>query len=68
MSRNESERVELDLHLHRETLGAFLVSENNDEEASKHWLPKSQVRVVSKASRAIRLDIPEWLAKDRGLI
>lgn len=34
---------------------------------AKHWLPKSQVRVVDDNGDVLRVAIPEWLAKEKGL-
>ena len=35
-----------------------------------HWLPKSQIKFEEdcKTDDGVRLEIPEWLAKEKGLI
>jgi len=72
---------DLAMALHYDTGKALLVSETG-EEANAIWLPRSQVECVptDKTVDAVKKDgqivalplvtitIPEWLAKDKGLI
>lgn len=59
------EKAELDLHWHRETDDAILVSEDGDETKAV-WLPKSRVE-YSRTRTGVRVDCPEWLAEREGL-
>ena len=62
----------LDLHVivHRQTGSAILVSEDSNL-ARAVWLPLSQIEFDEKPStdgmRHAELQIPEWLAKSKGL-
>lgn len=72
---------DLSMALHYDTGKAVLVSETGEEEKAK-WLPKSQVEIeqtgktvtaVKKDGQSIALPlvtvtVPEWLAKDKGLM
>jgi hypothetical protein len=64
-----SEPVELELQLLGETPGAFLVRDGDEDGDPEVWLPKSQVEVLSggQIDRPIKLEVPEWLAIDKGL-
>jgi hypothetical protein len=78
---NESHEFELVLHYDNEARGAILVSETG-EEAKAVWLPKSEIQYEltgreadAKTTRGkplklptVKVEVPEWLAKDRGLI
>jgi hypothetical protein len=65
-----SEPVELELQLLGETPEAFLVRDGDEDGDPEVWLPKSQVEVLSggQIDRPIRLEVPEWLAIDKGLV
>lgn len=57
---------EVDVFFVRETDSAILVRDADDVE---HWLPMSQVHSVDGAPGShVTLELPEWLATDRGLI
>lgn len=59
--------IELLLEIRRETAKAYLVFDG-DAEA---WLPKSQVKIHAPdpdAEELVPFDVPEWLAKEKGLI
>lgn len=77
----KSDLSDFDLALHYDTGKAVLVSETG-EEAKAIWLPKSHVEIVRtdktvtgsrKNGRAmnwplVTVTVPEWLAKEKGLI
>jgi hypothetical protein len=54
---------------HHETKAAILFS-INDEETDASWLPKSQIDVYpdGKHERAVIVRMPNWLAREKGLI
>lgn len=54
---------EYNLVLVHETDLALLVEWDND----RFWLPKSQVEELDRNENWIVLEIPEWLAIERGL-
>lgn len=68
MSRYDT--VELKVFIHHETDAAYLVSETGDKDDAV-WLPKSQLQgepvCVEKGSIA-DLEIPEWLAIEKGFV
>lgn len=55
--------------LHRETEKAILFSDTADVKDAK-WIPKSQCEFVRDGGqeRFITVTLPEWMAKDKGLI
>lgn len=66
MARNNL--IELSVHVHNETDAAILVS---DDGIRSHavWLPKSQLETTAiHVNRDIVIEIPEWLAIDKGLV
>jgi hypothetical protein len=67
MIEGKSDLVEVDAVLHHETGKAFLVSTDGNRDNAE-WLPKSQCQEVERRKRSIKLEMPEWLAADRGLI
>lgn len=68
---SEIERIELELFQHVETNKAYMVSETGSKKDGI-WLPKSQVEVEQLDPTGnpdlILVTIPEWLAKEKGLI
>lgn len=69
MSRGTAEKVEVSVTYKHQTDRAVLV---NDGEYD-FWLPKSQVTIEGgefpdEAGTAIEIELPEWLAKEKGLI
>lgn len=65
---SKKELVDLELWLHHETAGAYLVSELGDSDDSV-WLPKSQCEKYERKNGEIwEFSLPEWLAKEKGLI
>ena len=63
------------LYVHRETERAWLVSETGDDSDATIWLPKSQVEtdernvaIDKQESTIYEFTVPEWLAREKGLI
>jgi hypothetical protein len=62
------ELIDLTLQLHHETVKAFLVSDDGDENHAV-WIPKSQCEQgTAKGNGAYEFTMPEWLAMDKELI
>lgn len=59
--------TDITVALHHETDKAVLVSNDGDREKAI-WLPKSQIEVEHKQGNVVVVTLPEWLAKDKGLI
>ncbi len=66
---SKRELVDLAGCLHAETDKAILFSDTAHKEDAV-WLPKSQVEFVHDGGqeRFITVTLPEWLAKDKGLL
>ena len=68
MSRYDAQRVEVSVEFVRRTDRAILVKDGGDEEL---WLPLSQVEDFAEDAKpgdALDISLPEWLAKEKGLI
>lgn len=69
MSTNyRSNLVDVAVIVKHETPKAYLVTDDGKREM---WIPKSQCELVSSTNRKGReglLTLPEWLAKEKGLI
>ncbi len=64
----KSDPVDIAAVRHAETDKAILVSETG-EKSDAVWLPKSQVEIENDGHKNfITVTMPEWLAKDKGLI
>jgi len=63
----KSPELEFTVFLHRETERAALVSESGREERA-FWLPKSRISITPKTENIVEISVPEWLAKNKGLI
>jgi hypothetical protein len=59
-----TEWVDLEVEILRETPGAFLITDGENE----CWLPKSQTRLLGREGRDAQVQVPEWLALTEGLI
>ncbi len=60
--------IDIQVHEHARTEKAILVSDSGDKKDAI-WLPLSQVTVHNTEVNFIRdIIIPEWLAKEKGLI
>jgi len=64
MSDHASNLVDIAAELRHETGRAFLIHDGTKEV----WLPKSQVEVECSGGDRVIVTMPEWLAKDKGLI
>jgi hypothetical protein len=60
------EQVDILMSIHRKTDSAILASDDGDRDNAV-WLPLSQIEMVSKG-QWVEVTMPEWLAKDKGLI
>jgi len=67
MSR-QNEIITLELKIRARTERGVLVADSDDEDAKRIWLPLAQIEIVEKANGTAEIDMPEWLAQDRGLI
>lgn len=67
----KSDLIDVTVQKHAETAKAFLVSDDGDKSKAV-WIPKRQCEIEAKARVGgedfYELTLPEWLAKDRGLI
>ncbi|MCW2276341.1 hypothetical protein GJ654_18620 [Rhodoblastus acidophilus] len=63
----DAETIEMVLFLEQTTAGAIRVG---DVHTKSVWLPKSQIAFQPDQPRIgmVTVTLPEWLAKDRGLI
>jgi len=65
MVTGKSELVRLEAVVHAETTKAFKIDVNDDGGV---WVPKSQVEVEIKTKNTIIVEMPEWMAYEKGLI
>lgn len=67
----KSDILDIRVVVHRQTEAAVLVSEDGDVEKAV-WLPLSQIEIDDAPSkgrtRYADVQIPEWLAAQRGLV
>jgi hypothetical protein len=64
----DSRLVDLELFEHARTDRALLVSETGDKRKAV-WLPLSQIEINSTGAEGIHdITLPEWLARDKGLV
>ena len=63
----KSDLVDVTMRLHHSTERAVLVSDDGDEKKAA-WLPLSQIEVAQRHGGTVEITMPEWLAKDKGLI
>lgn len=64
----KSDLVDIAACRHAETEKAILISETGDKKDAV-WVPKSQVEIDNDGhENFITVTMPEWLAKDKGLI
>lgn len=64
MSGSDLCAVDFDEIVHETDL-AYLVRDGDGDE---HWLPKSQCEVIATNTCYITMQMPEWLAEEKGLI
>lgn len=62
----KNKMVEVCVEVKRETEKAYLVSDGSLEE----WVPKSQIGTmdVNVNSDTVNMELPEWLAKAKGVV
>jgi DNA-directed RNA polymerase alpha subunit len=67
----KSDLIDVVVQMHAETEKAVLVSDDGDKDKAV-WLPKSQIEIdpsmKERSKGAAMITLPEWLAKDKGLI
>ncbi len=64
----KSDLIDVQVQIHHKTEKAILVSDDGDREKAK-WLPLSQIEVEESAKANIAtVTMPEWLAREKGLI
>ncbi len=63
----KSDLVDVTVHVHHQTDKAILVSDDGERDGAV-WLPLSQVEVEMTKPPIAEVTMPEWLAKDKGLI
>jgi hypothetical protein len=69
----KSDLIDVTVQMHADTEKAVLVSDDGDK-GKAIWLPKSQIEIAFHPSMKERgkgvatITLPEWLAKDKGLI
>lgn len=60
------EIIDLSVIIVHATARAVLVKETEDSEGA--WLPLSQVEIDGEPGRVGTVTLPEWLAREKGLI
>lgn len=69
--RNQVERVrmfECDMILRQDRPTSIMVSEEEGARAKWIALPKSQIQYEMSSTTMVHITMPEWLAKEKGLI
>ena len=65
---SKSDLIDVSAQLHRETDKAVLISDDGERD-NAIWLPKSQIEFTLPDRKGVTtITLPEWLAKDKGLI
>jgi hypothetical protein len=68
VSEQRSDLVDITVSKHHETSKAVLVSDTGLGDDAV-WLPLSQIEIVPASQAGLFIvTMPEWLAKDKGLI
>ena len=64
-----NDMTEVMLHKHHETSGAYLFSDDGERKKAV-WVPKSQCGEITptRDSNIFQVEMPEWLATDKGFI
>lgn len=62
----KSPLVDILMHVHVETSQAVLASDDG-EKKNAVWLPLSQIEIHKRGSH-VNITMPEWLAREKGLI
>lgn len=63
----DSRLIDVSVKLHYRTEKAVFVSDDGEEDNAK-WIPLSQCEINSERDGILEMTMPEWLAKDKGLI
>lgn len=63
----KSDLIDLTLQKHHQTDKAILASDDGDEDNAV-WIPLSMIEVEEKKDGIVEITIPEWKAKQLGLI
>jgi hypothetical protein len=61
-----SDLVRVEVRMHHRTDNALLVSLDGDRDKAV-WIPLSQCEIEERPGGIVVLEMPEWLAIDRGL-
>lgn len=67
MGAGKSDLIDVCVELHHRTEKAVLVSDDGDTGGAV-WLPLSQIEMEQMEGATYTVTLPEWLAKDKGLI
>lgn len=61
---------DLTLYFRRETAAAICISKTDEFNSPQIWLPKSQIEYEFDrgSSTIVIVTLPEWLAREKGLI
>ena len=64
----KSDLIDVSAQLHHRTAKAVLVSSDGERDEAI-WLPLSQIEITGPDKHGVvEITLPEWLAKDKGLI
>lgn len=63
-----SDLIDLTLSLREQRPKAIAVVDPGKPASKWIWLPRSQIEIEVKAGAVVVVTLPEWLAKDKGLI
>lgn len=63
----KSDLIDIDMQIFAETAKAVLMSDTGRKENAV-WLPKSQIEYDQASIGMVQVTMPEWLAKEKGLI
>ena len=64
MSGRNQDRIDIDVYIKHKTDAAILVRDEDDVE---HWLPKVLIEYEGDVGDTTTVDMPEWLAIEKGL-
>lgn len=67
MGEFKSDLVDVLVTMHAETPKAVLVSDTGENDDAV-WLPRSQIEIEPAKKGLFTVTMPEWLAKDKGLV
>ena len=66
MPSKDKQLIEVAVEIKHETNAAILVTDGTED----YWMPKSQIKgeFIYTKGKTVTIEIPEWLAKTKGLI